>query len=79
MRRPNFSTTKRPGSGAASTGKKSLLGPIRANDTRTVLPEELPRPDALRFDEAPPSDRGLWRYSSTRHIDHALKLLRDGA
>lgn len=58
---------------------ESLLGPTRANDTRTSLPEELPRPEALRFDEVPSSDRGLWRYSPTRHIYHALKLLADGA
>lgn len=58
---------------------ESLLGPTRANDTRTVLPGELPRPDALRFDEVPSADRGLWRYSPTRHIYHALKLLADGA
>lgn len=58
---------------------ESLLGPTRANDTRTALPEELPRPDAVRFDEVPASDRGLWRYSPTRHIYHALKLLADGA
>lgn len=45
---------------------ESLLGPTRANDTRTSLPEELPRPEALRFDEVPSSDRGLWRYSPTR-------------
>ncbi len=58
---------------------ESLLGPTRANDTRTKLPEELPRPDALRFDEVPSSDRGLWRYSPTYHIYHALKLLQGGA
>jgi len=58
---------------------ESLLGPTRANDTRTKLPEELPRPDALRFDEVPSSDRGLWRYSPTCHIYHALKLLQGGA
>ncbi len=58
---------------------ESLLGPTRANDTRTSLPEELPRPEALRFDEVPSSDRGVWRYSPTRHIYHALKLLADGA
>lgn len=58
---------------------ESLLGPTRANDTRTSLPEELPRPEALRFDEVPSSDRGLWRYSPTRHIYHALKLLAGGA
>ena len=58
---------------------ESLLGPTRANDTRTSLPEDLPRPEALSFDEVPSSDRGLWRYSPTRHIYHALKLLADGA
>lgn len=58
---------------------ESLLGPTRANDTRTSLPDELPRPDALRFDEVPSSERGLWRYSPTRHIYHALKLLLGGA
>jgi adenine-specific DNA methylase len=58
---------------------ESLLGPTRANDTRTSLPDELARPEALRFDEVPSSDRGLWRYSPTRHIYHALKLLADGA
>jgi hypothetical protein len=58
---------------------ESLLGPTRANDTRTALPKELPRPDALRFDEVSAAERGLWRYSPTRHIYHALKLLADGA
>ncbi len=58
---------------------EGLLGPTRANDTRTSLPDELPRPDALRFDEVPSSDRGIWRHSSTRHIYHALKLLQGGA
>jgi putative DNA methylase len=58
---------------------ESLLGPTRANDTRTSLPEELPRPEALRFDEVPSADRGLWPYTPTRHIYHALKLLHGGA
>lgn len=58
---------------------ESLLGPTRANDTRTALPEELPRPDLLRFDEVSAADRSLWRYSPVRHIYHALKLLADGA
>jgi hypothetical protein len=58
---------------------ESLLGPTRANDTRTSLPDELPRPDALRFDEVPSADRGLWPYTPTRHIYHALKLLHGGA
>ncbi len=49
------------------------------NDTRTSLPAEMPRLAALRFDEVPSSDRGVWRYPPTRHIYHALKLLADGA
>jgi adenine-specific DNA methylase len=58
---------------------EELLGPIRANNTRTRLPEELPRPDSLRFDEVPPTDRRLWRHSPLRHIYHALKLVAEGA
>jgi len=58
---------------------EGLLGPTRANDTRTSLPEELARPDAMRFDEVPSTDRGIWRHSPTRHIYHALKLLQGGA
>lgn len=58
---------------------ENLLGPTRANDTRTSLPEELPRPESLRFDEVSAADRSLWRYSPTRHIYHALKLLQGGA
>ena len=58
---------------------ESLLGPTRANDTRTKLPDELPRPEATRFDEVPAGERMLWRYSPTRHVYHALKLLHGGA
>jgi putative DNA methylase len=58
---------------------ESLLGPTKANDTRTKLPEELPRPDAVRFDDVPAAERALWRYSPVRHIYHALKLLQSGA
>jgi putative DNA methylase len=58
---------------------ESLLGPTRANDTRTKLPAELPRPEAMRFDKVPAGERMLWRYSPTRHVYHALKLLHDGA
>lgn len=58
---------------------EELMGPTRANDSRTKLPKEMPRPDGMRFDEIPVSERGLWRYSPTRHIYHALKLLADGA
>ncbi|MGB4548388.1 MAG: anti-phage-associated DUF1156 domain-containing protein [Syntrophales bacterium] len=56
-----------------------LMGPIRANDTRTKLPDELPRPDGARFEEIPAANRGEWRYSPLRQIYHALKLLADGA
>lgn len=58
---------------------EALMAPIRANDSRTKLPEELPRPEAIRFEEVPASDRGLWAHSPTRHIYHALKLLAGGA
>jgi hypothetical protein len=58
---------------------ESLLGPTRANDTRTILPAELPRPDATRYDDVPASERPLWRHSPTRHIYHGLKLLQAGA
>jgi len=58
---------------------EDLMGPVRANDTRTRLPEELPRPDAIRFDAVPATDRNLWRHSPLRHIYHALGLLRTGA
>jgi adenine-specific DNA methylase len=58
---------------------EDLLGPTRANDTRTKLPKEFPRPDGLRFEEVPASDRNLWRHSPTRHIYHSLNLLDNGA
>lgn len=56
-----------------------LMGPTRANDSRTKLPEELPRTDGSRFEDVPASDRGLWANTPTRHIYHALKLLQGGA
>jgi putative DNA methylase len=58
---------------------EDLLGPVRANDTQTRLPEEMPRPDSIRFDDVSPAERGQWRYSPLRHIYHALKLLYEGA
>lgn len=58
---------------------EELMGPTRANDSRTKLPEELPRPDVVRFEEIPASERGLWKNSSTRHVYHSLKLLNGGA
>ncbi len=61
------------------TDYESLLGPVRANNTRTTLPVELARPDGVRFADIAPAERGLWKYSPTRHIYHALKLLKEGA
>lgn len=58
---------------------EDFLGPTRANDSRTKLPKEMPRPEAIRFEEVPSADRGSWSYSPTRHIYHALKLLEAGA
>ena len=58
---------------------ESLKGEVRANNTRTALPEDLPRPEVTRFSEVPPAERGLWKYSPTLHIYHALKLLKEGA
>jgi len=58
---------------------ESLMGPVRVNDSRTTLPEELPRPDATRFTDIPPAERTQWRYTPTRQLYHALKLLKEGA
>ena len=58
---------------------EGLMGPTKANDSRTKLPKELPRPDATRFEDVPASERGLWVNSPTRHIYHSLKLLVGGA
>jgi adenine-specific DNA methylase len=55
---------------------ESLMGTVRANDTRTALPEDLPRPDGVRFTDVPPVERGLWKYSPARHIYYSLKLLQ---
>jgi putative DNA methylase len=58
---------------------EDLMGPTRANDSRTKLPKELPRPDATRFEDVPASERGLWGNSPIRHVYHALRLLAGGA
>ena len=55
-----------------------LLGPTRANDSRTQLPKEMVRPEPFRFEAVPASDRSLWMYSPTRQIYQALKLLQAG-
>ena len=58
---------------------EDLLGPVRANDTRTKLPAEMARPDGVRFDDVPSAERGDWRYSLLRQIYHSLKLLHERA
>jgi putative DNA methylase len=58
---------------------ESLMATVRANDSRTILPEELQRPDATRFADIAPADRTLWKYSPTRQLYHALKLLAERA
>ena len=58
---------------------EALMGPVRANDTRTALPENLPRPDVVRYTDIPQADQNTWQYSPVRQIYHSLKLLKDGA
>jgi putative DNA methylase len=60
-------------------GYEDLMGAVRANDTRTALPGELPRPESIRFLDIPPTERNLWKNSPSRHVYHALKLLAEGA
>ena len=58
---------------------EELLGPVRANEARTKLPQEFPRPDLTRWDDLPANERDQFDHSVTRHLYHALKLLQDGA
>jgi hypothetical protein len=58
---------------------EALLGSAKANDARTKLPAEFPRPDPTRWDEVPANERDQFAHSVTRHIYHALKLLENGA
>lgn len=58
---------------------ESLLGPVKANETRSKLPSEFPRPDLTRWDEVPSNERETFDHSITRHLYHSLKLLEDGA
>jgi hypothetical protein len=57
----------------------ALLGEIKANETRSKLPSEFPRPDLTRWDELPPNEREQFAHSITRHIYYALQLLGGGA
>lgn len=58
---------------------EELMGPIVANEARSKLPDEFPRPDQTRWDDVPVNDRGKFDHSVTRHLYHSLKLLMDGA
>ena len=58
---------------------EALLGPIKANEVRTKLPSELPRPDMTRWDDVPANERDLFAHCATRHLYHAVQLLEDGA
>lgn len=65
--------------GIATTDHEALLGPLTANEARTKLPAEFPRPDLTRWDDVPATEREQFAHSITRHIYHALQLLGDGA
>lgn len=65
--------------GLAVADYESLLGPVRANESRSKLPAEFPRPDLTRWDEVPGPERESFAHSTTRHLYHALKLLEEGA
>jgi adenine-specific DNA methylase len=58
---------------------ESLLGPVKANEARTKLPAEFPRPDLTRWDDLPANERDQFAHCVTRHIYHALQLLGDSA
>ena len=58
---------------------ESLLGPVKANQARTKLPGELPRPDSTRWEELVASEREQFSHCVTRHLYYALELLENGA
>ena len=58
---------------------EELLGPLHANQARTKLPAEFPRPDFTRWDDLPANERDQFAHCVTRHIYHALQLLGGGA
>ncbi len=58
---------------------EALLGPVKANEARTKLPAEFPRPDLTRWDDLPANERDHFDHSTTRHLYHALQLLGGSA
>jgi hypothetical protein len=53
------------------------MGPQKANQARTKLPNEFARADRTRFAELTSEQRGQFEHSVTRHLCHALWLLVD--
>jgi putative DNA methylase len=58
---------------------EALLGPVVANNTRSKLPTELPRPDLTSWVDVSAGARDLFSHCVTRHLYHALQLLAGGA
>lgn len=58
---------------------EALLGPVKANEARTKLPSEFPRPDMTRWDDVPAAEREQFAHCVTRHLYYALQLLENGA
>jgi putative DNA methylase len=58
---------------------EALLGPVKANEARTKLPFEFPRPDMTRWDDVPAAEREQFAHCVTRHLYYALQLLENGA
>ena len=61
------------------TDYEALLGQVQANEARTKLPAEFPRPDSTRWEDLPANERDQFAHSITRHVYHALQLLGAGA
>ena len=58
---------------------EALLGPVKANEARSKLPTEFPRPDLTPWDDVSASEREQFDHCITRHLYHALQLLSNGA
>jgi len=54
------------------------MGPVRSNDSRTILLEKFMRPDATRFADIAFAERGLWKSFPTRQFYHSLTLFVEG-
>ena len=54
---------------------EGLLGPVKANATRTKLPTEFTKPDLMRWIELPTNKREEFDHSVTRQLYYAISLL----